>query len=280
MVTLTPDQQRDFARNGFLVLEDWLDSDRVAEARGAVKADPEITVDDGQNEPAGATEVFRDINRRLYELVEALVGDRPIKHPDDPDFGTYDDEQCRIYVRSPGAGVVGDPSASEDPKVAVHTDDQTDGAGALSVLNAGIYLDDVTPRQGGFSVWPGSHWITAEHCELEPTDESAPEGTRGRAPNLQIRADSPFEDVDELLGHAELFEITGAAGAVILWHPGLVHASGIHRRPGQLRLTAFSRFHVSPGHWTPADRDHPFTLLAGIDPTTYEDVESEWRSDR
>lgn len=273
MVGFSDRQRRNFARNGFVVVDDAVDQELIDEARGAVKADPDIEVDQNQNEPAGARDVFRAINRQLFEYAEDAVGGRELKHPDDPNFGTYSDEQSRVYIRSAGSGEVGDPDASRDRKVGVHVDDQTDGDGGLCALNVGMYLDHVPPRNGGFSVWPGSHWITAAHCELEEPDRTADPGTRERAPNLQIRDESPYEDLDALFSKADLFEITGDAGSVIFWHPGLVHSSGIHLDPGILRFTAFSRFHVKPGEWEPTDLDHPFSILEGIDEEYYADID-------
>lgn len=273
MTELDDRRKRELARNGFVVLDDVVDHELVAEARGAVTADPRVEVDLNQNEPADAREVFQEINRQLYECVDDVVGGPRLKHPDEPNFGTYSDEQARVYVRSPGEDRVGDPAAGVDRKVGVHVDDQTDGDGALSVLNVGLYLDHVPPRNGGFNVWPGSHWTTAVHCELEAPDDSADPGTRERAPSLRVRDDSPYEDTGELFAEADMFEIAGDAGAVILWHPGLVHASGVHLRPGTLRKTAFSRFHAAPGEWEPADLDHPFALWDGLDEELYADVE-------
>lgn len=265
MTGLTERQKRTFVRNGFVVVDSAVEENLVAEARGAVKGDPNVAVDENQNEPSEAREVFRAINRQLFAYADDLVGGEKLKHPDDPNFGTYSDEQCRVYPRSAGDGRIGDPEAATDPKVGVHTDDQTDGDGALSALNVGLYLDHVPPRNGGFTVWPGSHWMTAEHCELAAPDFDAEPGTRARAPGLRIRDDSPYDDMSALYSEMEPFEIAGDAGSVIFWHRGLVHSSGIHLRPGTIRLTAFSRFHIVPDAWEPVDVRHPFINWDGID---------------
>lgn len=264
--------KRTFVRNGFVVMDDAVDDQLIAEARGAVKGDRTVEVDQNQNEPAGARGVFRAINRQLFEYAADLIGGEKLKHPDDPNFGTYSGEQSRVYVRSPGDDRITDPDATNETKVGVHVDDQTDGDGALSVLSVGLYLDHVSPRNGGFTVWPGSHWMTTEHCELEPPNEDAEPGTRARAPGMRIRDDSPYEDMDALLSEMEPFEIAGDAGSVIFWHPGLVHSSGIHLQPGDLRMTAFSRFHAKSGEWEPEDIRHPFALWDGIDAELYADI--------
>lgn len=188
-------------------------------------------------------------------------------------FGSYADEQARVYPRTAGEGHIADPEAATDPKVGVHTDDQTDGDGALSALNVGLYLDHVSLRNGGFTVWPGSHWMTARHCELEAPNRDADPGTRARAPGLRIREDSSYEEMGELTAEMEPFEIAGDAGSVIFWHRGLVHSSGVHLQPGRVRMTAFSRFHIQPDEWEPADAGHPFTNWAGIDEDLLEGFE-------
>jgi len=211
-----------------------------------VKGDPNVAVDENRNELSEARELFQSLNRRLFVYADDLMGSDRLKHPDDPNFETYSDEQCRVYPRTAGEGHITDPTAATDPKVGVHTDDQTDGDGALMALNVGIYLDHVPPRNGGFTVWPGSHWITAEHCELESPDLNADPGTRARAPELRVRPESPYDTMSALYAEMEPFEIAGNAGSVILWHRGLVHSSGVHLQPGRLRLAAFSRFHLLP----------------------------------
>lgn len=274
MTGLSERHRRNLVRNGFVVVDDVVDDQLIAEARGAVKGDKTIEIDQNQNEPDDAREVFRTINHQLFEYVDDLVGGEKLKHPDHHNFGTYSDEQARVYVRSPGRGQIDEPDVSSDPKVGVHVDDQTDGDGALCAIAVGMYLDHVPPRNGGFTVWPGSHWWTAEHCELEAPNEDAEPGTRARAPGLRIRDESPYDDLSDLLSESEPYEIAGDAGSVIFWHPGLVHSSGIHLQPGVHRMAAFSRFHVEPDEWDAADTDHPFMLWDGIDRELYDDIRS------
>jgi len=279
MPDLSERHTRSFVRNGFVVVGDAIDADLIAEARGAVKGDQEINLDDNQNEPAAARDVFRTINEQLFEHADALVGGEKLKHPTDENFGTYSDEQSRVYVRTSSEAGVGEADADTTPKVGTHTDDQTDGDGALSVLNIGMYLDHVPPRNGGFTVWPGSHWITAEHCEIAEPDMDADPGTRARSPSLRVCEDSPFEAMSDLKDHFEGYEISGDAGSVIFWHPGLVHSSGIHLQPGVKRMTAFTRFHIEPHRWERNAARHPFARYDGIDEKHYADIETRSKFD-
>lgn len=264
MGTLTAEQRREFVRNGFLVLRDAVDSDLVADIRNAVE-DDETMSEGNQNEPEAAAEAVRELNRQLRPYAEDLVGENGLTHPDDEDWGTYSGEQVRIGLRSPGDERLTDVHAQSEMGLGVHVDDLTDGAGALYVLGAATYLDRVQPRDGGFTVWPGSHWIAAQHCELESPDSDAPRGTRARAPSVRIRADSEFESVADLYDRICPFEIAGDPGTVTLWHGGLIHSGGRQLAPGSLRMAAFSRFHLREGHWEPDAVTDPFANWGGLD---------------
>jgi hypothetical protein len=265
MAVLTAEQHREFVRNGFLVLRDAVDGALIESVRAAVE-DAE-TGEGNQNEPDAATGAVRELNRHLFAYADELVGGDRLKHPDDGDWGTYSDEQARIGLHTPGDERLTDAGAQSDASLGVHVDDLTDGAGALYALGAATYLDRVGPRDGGFTVWPGSHWVAAEHCELARPDTDAPQGTRARAQSVQIRADSEFDSVDDLYEHFCPFEVAGDAGTVTLWHGALVHSAGRQLSPGSLRMAAFSRFHIREGNWDPDAVAHPFAYWTGLDGT-------------
>ncbi|MFB6120721.1 MAG: phytanoyl-CoA dioxygenase family protein [Halobacteriaceae archaeon] len=256
---LTDRQRRSFARNGFLVLRDALDPDRVAEARRAIEADDSMS-EGNQNEPE--LQPFRAINETLYDYATALVGD-DVLPPGHPDFGTVDDEETRVGLHFPDDGLpsITDPAAQRAARgdLGVHVDHQTNADGALYAVGAAIYFDDVQPRDAGFTVWPGSHRTVAEHCELAETE------TRGDTLEVaRVRDDSPYDDLDDLFADFEPFEIAGGAGTVTLWHGALVHSAGMHLAPASLRMAGFSRFHLAPGAW---DRDglaDPFAFWDGV----------------
>jgi len=258
---LSDAQRETFRRNGFLVLRDALDDDRVREAREAVLADDSMS-QGNQNEPS--TEPFRTMNETLFEYAESLVGDGLLP-PGHPDFGTVDDEETRVGLHYPTGdlGSIDDPRAHRAARegLGVHVDHQSNAAGALYALGAAIYLDDVRPRDAGFTVWPGSHWMTAEHCELVETETRGAELLVAR-----VREDSPYDDREALFEHYEPFEIAGEAGTVTLWHGGLIHSAGMHLAPGRLRMACFSRFHLAPEAWDAAGgMPAPFAHWDGVD---------------
>ncbi len=80
-------------------------------------------------------------------------------------------------------------------------------------LNVCAYLDDVPSRNGGFTVYPGSHRIMfgAHHFEanFSPTDRFR-------------------EAMDQVVSEIEPLELVAPAGSVIFWHGRLVHSAGLH----------------------------------------------------
>ncbi|MBF68995.1 MAG: hypothetical protein CMQ29_15055 [Gammaproteobacteria bacterium] len=80
-------------------------------------------------------------------------------------------------------------------------------------LNACLYLDDVKPRNGGFTVWPGSHRIMWKAHEFEANF----------SPNPRFR-----ECMREVIETIEPYELTAPQGSVIFWHGRTMHSGGVH----------------------------------------------------
>jgi len=175
---LTKGQKQQFVRNGFLVLRDAVDEDLIHEARRAVEADDSMGPGN-QNEPQ--TEPFRSINEGLFEYADDLIGGETLASPGDSTFGTDDNEETRIGLHyAEDLADLRDPRAQREARddLGIHVDNQTNDDGGLYGLGAATYFNDVGPRDAGFTVWPGSHWMTAEHCELERPNEDAEPGTK------------------------------------------------------------------------------------------------------
>lgn len=85
-----------------------------------------------------------------------------------------------------------------------------------------LYLSDVLPQGGGFTVWPGSHYVMAKH-----------QGTLG--------GDDRLETFDATLAEVEAsmrpVEVSGPVGTLVLWHQRLVHTAGINTRPAVRHAT-------------------------------------------
>lgn len=224
------EQREQFARNGFLVLRDAIDPVLTDEVQEIVASDDSL--EPGNNDEPQA-EPFRTINRQLFAYAEELVGPDRLYEPT---------EHIRIGLRYPDdAESIHDPRAHrrEREDLGIHTDNQVYGDNmGLYVVGFATYFDDVSPRDGGFTVWPGSHVVVSEHCELEEREENSEKYNTG------IREDSEFDDKEELFDLIEPFEIAGEAGTVTIWHGQLVHTGGMQLSPGSLRNAGFTRFHM------------------------------------
>jgi hypothetical protein len=78
-----------------------------------------------------------------------------------------------------------------------------------------LYLSDVLPHGGGFTVWPASHGIMARH--------HASLGGEDRLPSFD-------QALAEVQAQIRPFEASGPAGTVVFWHHRLVHTAGVNTR--------------------------------------------------
>lgn len=80
-------------------------------------------------------------------------------------------------------------------------------------LNVCAYLDDVPPRSGGFTVYPGSHRIMFQAHRYEANWSPS---------------DSFNDAVREVVNTITPVEFVGKQGDVVFWHGRTVHSAGIH----------------------------------------------------
>ena len=80
-------------------------------------------------------------------------------------------------------------------------------------LNACGYLDDVNPRNGGFTVYPGSHKRMFRAHRYEAN----------WSPLKSFR-----DTLNEVAETIEPYEIVAEKGSVVFWHGRAVHSVGIH----------------------------------------------------
>lgn len=228
MSHLSDREKIEFKRNGFLAIHDAVDRDLIEEARRRIweaipenRADPDSLVGAGYHldvlDELDDRSVFGEINSRVFEYAEELVGDGILEEPTD---------NVQIPLKFPEENQV--VAGTEFPDHG-HIDgygpnfDETGEVSGFTV-GAAVYYDRVQPRGGPFTVWPGSHWIAAQYYANHVLE------TPGHAHGDSIPA--PLGDP---------YEITGDAGTVILWHNKLVHTGGINVGP-DVRIASISRF--------------------------------------
>jgi len=245
MSDVTEGQKRELKRNGFVVLDGILDDDVVAAAReelwraapwdrddlDALVDGPERTTDELDVED---WEPYTRVNERVYECVAPLVGDA-LEPPG---------ERMSLIMRLPNGEQREGDQAPPPHREHGHVDGygpafrNNKEVGSYAVV-ASVYFDDVEPRGGGFTVWPGTHWTVAEYYrehQLEsivgPPHSAEPPGVDG---------EGGWDYSTRLSAQHDPLEIWGEAGTVVLWHENLLHAGGVNRS-GNVRMAGVKRF--------------------------------------
>ncbi len=111
-----------------------------------------------------------------------------------------------------------------------------------SQLSAMVLVNEVPPRCGGFTIWPGSHRLLHSHWDTVFGSGIGPD-----------RQDSFREARDSALREITPLEFPGSSGDVVFWHPRLIHSTGINHsvelgRP-ILRLVVPCDYQRDGGTW-------------------------------
>ena len=145
-------------------------------------------------------------NPAVREIAAALLGDL---RPSGRTRGVY-----ALFPRTPDATTgpaARDPAEPSEEAVAAAMGPHMDRV--CQQLNLCVYLDDVPPRCGGFTLYPGSH---REMCQLHRYHANwSPVPDHGTFIARLARATQPVE-------------LAGAKGDAIFWHGRMVHSAGAH----------------------------------------------------
>ena len=159
----------------------------------------------------GGAPFLRDLvpnNPRVRRVAAALLGDLKAS------------ERARgVYALFPTTRRAG-AAATAAPALGPHTDQ------VCQQLNVCAYLDDVPPRNGGFTVYPGSHALVFRAHRWAANFSPLP---KFRAVLRQV--------VDEI----RPVELVGGKGDVIFWHGRAVHSAGLHTGD-RIRWAVFADF--------------------------------------
>lgn len=105
-------------------------------------------------------------------------------------------------------------------------------------IQIAAYIDDLPPRGGGLTLWPGSHqriWDYWEvvHRDLPPpgTPEGTPEWNGYTAPPL-----------DDIRSDTEPVVTEGPVGSVVLWHANLLYMAGQNELSDVIRQATIYAF--------------------------------------
>ena len=134
-------------------------------------------------------------------------------------------------------------------------------------LQMSVYIDDVPPNSGGFTVWPGSHTrIWREQWK------AFQEGEKHTDKHLAVRKAGGYSDpvIDQIKADTQPLDCHGPAGTVVLWHTKILHIAGqtllmtsSARRPSMVSSKRPQRF-PTPSRWTTQT-----VIYGGIGPMKY-----------
>ena len=137
-------------------------------------------------------------NPAVREVAAALLGEL---RPSSRTRGVY-----AVFPRA-AAQSGGPPAEAVAAALTPHTDR------VCQQLNVCVYLDDVPPRNGGFTLYPGSHRAMFRahryHANWSPT------------PSYRAA-------VAQVVATTQPVELTAAKGDAIFWHGRCVHSAGAH----------------------------------------------------
>lgn len=172
---------------------------------------------------AGNTVKLHDLGRADY-LLELLPRRPEVRRAAAALLGNLRASQRTrgVYALFPAAA--DHDAVAEERRVVAALQPHTDRV--CQQLNACLYLDDVPPRNGGFTLYPGSHAIMFKAHRFAANWSPLP--TFGDA-------------LRRVVAEIEPVEIAGEAGDVVFWHGRTVHSPGVHLGD-RIRWAVFADF--------------------------------------
>ena len=105
------------------------------------------------------------------------------------------------------------------------------------------YIDDLPPRSGGFTVWPGSHtriWQEQWQAFFD--------GEKHTDKHLEVRRAGGYTDpeINAIRADTQPVDCHGPAGTVVLWHTKILHMAGHNQSTDVLRQATIYGYLKTP----------------------------------
>ena len=223
MPHLSPEDKAFFKEHGYLVRRNVLSQEQIEAAQDALwegieadRANPASWVGAGPRAPVPSSHPA--IRAALHEslafaMAEELVGEDRLNQGGGPgphlNFPTGTDEWTL-----PGQGHL---DGYYTP-----TNGVAEGTVGCFQVGTTIYVEDIEPHSGGFTLWPGSHRKAAEYFKTHSL--------------LSLQGGVPKGAFDPGQGR----EIIGPAGTVCFWHGQMIH-SGSKNCGRRIRMALIAR---------------------------------------
>lgn len=240
-----------FKRRGYLVLDDLIPSSAVSAARSVVWDKMPVSSDSPVAElqdhdyhrvnDIEEIEPFTTIRKSIFEYADELVGTGSLE---EPRAAVAIPERMQLPVNYPSSGPLNETylpridGGHVDGYGLAYRDPEDDRAGVYDyyTIGATIYLNDVVSGGGGFTVFPGSHWIAEQYYRDHSLQSLGWLGDLpAPSPDGGWNYEMPLHD------QVREVEITGEPGTVVLWHGRLLHGAGRNQRTNP-RIAAITRF--------------------------------------
>lgn len=105
-------------------------------------------------------------------------------------------------------------------------------------IQIAAYIDDLPPKAGGLTLFPGSHRRIWDHWEAVHRDSPPPAMPTG-IPEWEGYTAPPLP---EIKADTEPVETAGPVGSVVLWHANLLHMAGQNQHSDVIRQATIYAF--------------------------------------
>jgi len=210
MPHLTAEDKAFFKKNGYLVKESLVPADICKAAADAVwskldcdRSDPSTYVNAGPAFPSVRDDPATrrvTLDSPVFECAEELVGK-----------GKLRENFAGPHLRFPtGESDWSLPNHGHLDGYYTPTNGVPEGTVGIFSVGLSIYVEEVKPRGGGFTVWPGTHIQATDYFKTHSL--------------LSFKGGNASDTFDM----PEAVEVTGPAGSVCFWHGQLMHTGGKH----------------------------------------------------
>ena len=109
-------------------------------------------------------------------------------------------------------------------------------------LQIAAYVDDLPPKAGGLTLWPGSHQRIWDYWEAVHRNAAPPDMAPG-TPKWDGYTVPPLTDMKS---DTKPIETHGPVGSVVLWHANLMHMAGQNTLSNVIRQATIYAFAKTP----------------------------------
>ena len=223
MAFFTEQEIEHFKEHGFVRKPNLVD--RQVLDRAADRFYDELPVDRGDPSTFIVAEPLTNLKAGSHPDVQATLTDAPIQQMCEELVGHALEVEAHTFAKP--IFPTGKPATEWSHPEHGHLDGYARAGIVKSfTIAVAVNINDVQPRAGAFTVWPGTHRRAHEYFRDHPLSDG-------------LRA---FQDADgSFVDLPEPIENPGPAGSAVFWHSLLMHSPG-NNHGTDIRMVCVSRF--------------------------------------